>query len=382
MRVLIFCPQFAPAVGGAERQAQRQAAALVRQGVDVQLWTPQLYPDSPVFEVIEGVSVNRFRLFHWPRSHWLWRSLSFLNGLSLIAQVVVAMWRPTRQADIVHCHMFELTTLAAAICGRIQGKPVICKAANAGKQSDIGKLARTSPFNSLIAPFARHLFTHWISITNAVTKELTSAGVAAERCINIPNGIEIGVMPRKIDRVKNFLYLGRLSMTSQRDTDGLIRAFDALSKYSQEVELAIVGGGDLLEHTRTLVATMPSRERIEVTGFTDPKPWLEWADCFVLPSRNEGLSNALLEAMERGLVCVANDIEPNREVLADGAAGLLVPVDDVQRLYDVLFLLVSNPELGTHYAAAGRTRVAETYSLNSVVSELITLYRELLKRDR
>lgn len=377
MKVLIFCPQFAPAIGGAERQAQRQAAELVRQGVEVQLWTPRLDPDSPALEVIDGVSVHRFRLRHWPRTHWLWGRLSFLNGPSLLAQVFLRMWRPMRQASVVHCHMFGLSTLGAAMCARARGKPVICKAATAGQGSDTGKMARTSPFNRLVAPLGCHVFSRWIATTDAVAEELTRAGVAARRQIKIPNGIETRPGPKEVERVRRFLYVGRLSTNSNRDTDGLIRAFDALCMQVPDAELTVVGGGDLLDHTRKLVATLPSRDRIQVPGFADPSPWLDWADCFVLPSRNEGLSNALLEAMERGLVCVANDIGPNREVLAGGGAGVLVPVGDVQSLCTAMAVLAANPQLAASYSTAARRRVEEQYSMCAVVGAIVALYSGL-----
>jgi glycosyltransferase involved in cell wall biosynthesis len=379
MRVVIFCPQFAPVVGGAERQAQRQAAELVRQGVEVQLWTPRLDADSPAAEIVDGVRVHRFRLFHWPRAHWFWRRLAFLNGPSVLAQVFLQMWRPMRQATIAHCHMFGLTTLGAAMCARVCGKPVICKAAIAGQGSDIGELAKTSPFNRMVAPLGRHVFTRWIATTDAVAEELTRAGVAAARQIKIPNGIEIGPNPKKVERVRRFLYVGRLSTNINRDTDGLIRAFDVLAGQMPDAELAVVGGGDLLEHTRALVATLSSCERIQVPGFADPSSWLPWADCFVLPSRNEGLSNALLEAMERGLVCVANDIGPNREVLAEGGAGVLVPVGDMQGLCAALMALAADSQLAATYSAAARRRVEDQYSLGAVAGGIVALYGELAR---
>jgi glycosyltransferase involved in cell wall biosynthesis len=377
MKVIIFCPQFSPAIGGAERQAQRQAAWLSRRGIDVEVWTPMLDPGSPPCEQIDGVTVNRFRLLEWPREHRLIGRFAFLNGPALLVQTIYHLWRPVRRANLVHCHMFGLATLGAAICARLLGKAVICKAATAGQGSDIGELSRTSPFNRLVAPLGRRVFTRWISTTDSVGAELQRAGVPADRIVKIPNGIEVRPLVRRIDRVRRILYVGRLSTNMNRDTDGLVRAFDGLACALPDAELAVVGGGDLLDHTRQLVALLDGGGRIQVPGFADPSAWLEWADCFVLPSRREGLSNALLEAMERGLPCIANDIGPNREVLADGAAGVLVPVGDAAQLTEALLTLSAAPDLAARLSTAARQRIESVYSMNAVGAAIMATYQEL-----
>jgi glycosyltransferase involved in cell wall biosynthesis len=139
-----------------------------------------------------------------------------------------------------------------------------------------------------------------------------------------------------------------------------------------------VGGGDLLDETRRLVASCESRARIHLPGFDAADKWLAWADCFVLPSRREGLSNALLEAMAAGLPCIANDIPPNREVLDDGSAGVLVPVGDLAQLENAMRTLVDEPNVAARYATMGRARVENCYAIGSVAHRYQSLYRSLL----
>src|SRR5262249_45966878 len=143
------------------------------------------------------------------------------------------------------------------------------------------------------------------------------------------------------------------------------------------VELAIVGHGDLFEKTAGLVAACKARERISLRGFDEPVPWLAWADCFVLPSTREGLSNALLEAMAAGLPCIANDIIPNREVLHDGVAGRLVPPGDEHALFDAMQEMVSEAEDAARLGCAARERVRATYHIESIAKRYSELYAAL-----
>jgi len=143
------------------------------------------------------------------------------------------------------------------------------------------------------------------------------------------------------------------------------------------VELAIVGGGDLYDETQRLVDACPARERIHLPGFDRPGKWLIWADCFVLPSRWEGLSIALLEAMAAGLPCIANDIPPNREVLDDGKAGVLVPVENGDALEGAMREMVEENGVAEHYARQARERVEQCYSIGAVADRYLALYREL-----
>ncbi|MGH9959411.1 MAG: glycosyltransferase, partial [Pyrinomonadaceae bacterium] len=171
-----------------------------------------------------------------------------------------------------------------------------------------------------------------------------------------------------------------LSTNAQRDVPTLVRAFDRLATTHPDVELAIVGGGELFEETRRLAETCAARDRIHLPGFDHPEKWLAWADCFVLPSRREGLSNALLEAMSVGLPCIANDIPPNREVLANGEAGILVPVEDLDALEKAMCAMAEKSAVAQHYSRMASERAKQCYSIQAVAASYLELYRTLHAR--
>ncbi len=180
------------------------------------------------------------------------------------------------------------------------------------------------------------------------------------------------------EKVRGFLYLGRLAATAGRDVPTLVRVFDRLAMAYPDLELAIVGGGEFFEETKRLAETCAARDRIHLPGFDRPEKWLAWADCFVLPSRREGLSNALLEAMAAGLPCIANDIPSNREVLDDGNAGVLVPVENCDALAGAMRDMIEDGEKARRFAMQGKERAERCYSIKAVADRYAHLYQSLI----
>lgn len=378
----MFCPQFAPLIGGAERQAEQLGRVLRSLGLDVVVWTPRLVAGSPACEDRDGLPVHRFPLSDLSKVFPGLRGIGVINAPWIALQIGFRLWRQIGQADVVHCHIGSLQTIAAACVARLRGVPVICKAAMADSCSDLGEAAKGGLAGRLVAWLGRFVFTRWVATTQAVKDALIRAGVAPGRIVVIPNGVVLpqeGAVARQ-RAVRRFLYLGRLSSNSQRDVPGLLEAFDSLAEDMPDAELAVVGEGDLLADTRARASACRHASRIRIIGPGNASEWLEWADCFVLPSRREGLSNALLEAMAAGLPCIANDIPPNREVLADGVAGALVPVGDVGSMHAAMSRMALDREYADFLASAAVARVCSRYGLGTVAEEYERLYRTLASR--
>ena len=111
-----------------------------------------------------------------------------------------------------------------------------------------------------------------------------------------------------------------------KGTDLLLEAFLNFDPHAN-VELSIAGrvGDSWGERLVEKAAASPHAARIRFVGFEgDPASFLAHLDVFVLPSRSEGMSNALLEAMASGLACIATDVGSNAELLrGHGNAGLM-----------------------------------------------------------
>jgi len=106
---------------------------------------------------------------------------------------------------------------------------------------------------------------------------------------------------------------------------------------------------------------------------------LRRADAFVFPSRDEGMPNAVLEAMASGLAVAATAIAGNEELVEDGRTGFLVPPEDVAALAEVLTRLAGDRNLCWRLGRAGREKVVRDYSWRAVAEAYAALCRPAVR---
>lgn len=125
--------------------------------------------------------------------------------------------------------------------------------------------------------------------------------------------------------------------------------------------LTLVGDGPERPALERQVRDRRLAERVRFMGYrSDPQTFLQQAAVFVLPSRFEGMPNALLEAMAAGLAVVVTDASPGPlEVVDDGVTGLVVPSEAPQALAAALERLAVDPALRARLGAAAQTRLRQ-----------------------
>ena len=109
------------------------------------------------------------------------------------------------------------------------------------------------------------------------------------------------------------------------------------------------------------------------------KNLLKASDVFCLPSRSEGLSNALLEAMACRLPCVATDVGGNPEAVIDGLTGFLVPAENPEALAARILTLLRNRDSAQRMGQASRRLVESKFTVQHMIHRLAFLYNELLR---
>jgi glycosyltransferase involved in cell wall biosynthesis len=126
----------------------------------------------------------------------------------------------------------------------------------------------------------------------------------------------------------------------------------------------------------------PQRDELAAAGArllgfrSDPERVLAAADVFVMPSRHEGLSFAVLEAMAAGVACVVSDGPGNPEAVGD--AGLVVPAGDERALRAALARLAADPAERARLATAARARAAAEFSVQGFLDRMGQLYAAAL----
>ena len=109
---------------------------------------------------------------------------------------------------------------------------------------------------------------------------------------------------------------------------------------------------------------------------------LQCSELFVLPSRWEGLPNALMEAMAAGKPVVATTVGGVPELVVNGVTGLLVPPQDTLALADAVTGLLSDEKRSLAMGAAGRERVQKCFSMDAMIAKTEALYQKLLTKKK
>ncbi|MFO8237610.1 MAG: glycosyltransferase family 4 protein [Prochlorococcaceae cyanobacterium] len=235
-------------------------------------------------------------------------------------------------------------------------------------------------------------FDRVIVFSELQAEVLERLGVAAERLVVIPNGVDpqlwcpaeqqpSAALPELRLRFRGqrvFLYMGRLS--TEKNVEALLRAWRLVRPAG--CVLVIVGDGPLRG------SLQGGREESDVIWWgyephLDVRVALQQiAEVFLLPSLVEGLSLALLEAMASGTACVATDAGADGEVL-EGGAGIVLRTQGVTtQLRTLLPVLRDQPVLTTELGLRARSRVLERYTLAGNIDALERLYGEVLGTTR
>jgi glycosyltransferase involved in cell wall biosynthesis len=219
-----------------------------------------------------------------------------------------------------------------------------------------------------------------VSNSAAVADHFASHGIPRDRFVIIPNGVAPSPFPRRpIIAVRRITMIGTLRTVKGHDV--LIDAAPALLARHPRIHFEIVGGGPLLGALR---------ERTEARGvaaaFTfhghreDVAERVAESDIVVMPSRSEGLPNAILEAMAAGRAVVASAVGGIPEVIQDGATGILVPAGDPDALAQAIGGLADDPGRADAIGVAARAAAESTFSYDRMVQSYEQLYLDELTR--
>jgi len=167
--------------------------------------------------------------------------------------------------------------------------------------------------------------------------------------------------------------IGRLVPIKDHAT--LIRAINRLPR----AHLVVAGDGELRSTLRAETARMGLEDRIHFVGWRNDLPTvLADIDVVALTSLNEGTPVALIEALAACRPVVATDVGGVRHVVHDGKTGLLAPARDDETFATRLAMVLSDAELGSRLARAGRADVILRFGQAQLINATADLYRTLI----
>jgi glycosyltransferase involved in cell wall biosynthesis len=200
----------------------------------------------------------------------------------------------------------------------------------------------------------------------------------------IYNGVEINHFKPSIpqeSKDKFIITIGASRITHRKGINYLIEAIAKISPKYPNVYAKLMGEGNAKEDLEKLVSRLKLNEKIEFLGRIPREktaPYYNEASVFVLPSLNEGMSNAMLEAMASGLAVIMTLTGGAEELIKEGVNGFIVKFKDSDDIARKLEKLINNPELCQSMGQESR-KIAENMSWEKVANQYFDLYCKIKK---
>ncbi len=246
----------------------------------------------------------------------------------------------------------------------------------------------------LLKKLHRPFIHRWTTVSEDLARSLRErVGVPAAAITQIYNGVNLDrftpVSPRRaiagFSEAGHFVFgtVGRLQDVKEQWL--LIEALAILRELTpraKDVRVVIVGEGPMRARLEQTLAQHPDiASQVLLAGpQIDVPTWLQSFDVFCLPSRAEGISNTILEAMACALPVIATRVGGNPELVVDDGTGVLVPNSDAAALARVMARYVDEASLARRHGKAGRARALAEFSLNVMVERYAALYQTMAAR--
>lgn len=387
IHVCMISDSLPPFYSGAGSQALRLAQSLAQKGVLVTALTARHTNDLPARKTVEGVTVRRLPVLRDRR----------VRHLSFFIAAAGHLLRHRQKYDIVHLHGAYRRAIPIVAAARLADLKTVVKMSQMG--TDDPSTTRTWRFGRLLMDALAHADAV-IAITEELAHSYLEAGLPQDRLVRIPNGVDTARFhppdPASRRRLREalglpvdaaiVLFVGIVH--PRKGVDRLLEAWPTIEARHPQAMLALVGPlnsptdaapPDFVNHLRSRAA----RYRIHLTGAQEEVDrFYRAADVFALPSRMEGLPNALLEAMACGLPAVSSPLPGVSEVIEHNVNGWLVPPNNPAALPEAISYLLDHPADARRLGQAAHQTILRGYSLDSVADRYIRLYTALVNGGR
>ncbi len=244
-----------------------------------------------------------------------------------------------------------------------------------------GRLGDLRPAILRLRRWTAREFGAIIAVSADAREQLLHHGIHSARGVDVVhNGVDLSRFAERRTRPAGdgmrIVHVGRLDPIKGQDL--LLSAMPMVRDQVPGVTLVIVGDGPTRDHLADQARALGIEQIVTFAGATDDvRPFLGQADLFVLPSRSEGISLALLEAMATGLPVVATNVGGNREVIGE-ACGTLVAPGQPALLATAIVSLLRQPALAAAMGSAARRTVEQHFALENTVLRYGALYDRAL----
>jgi glycosyltransferase involved in cell wall biosynthesis len=355
-------------IGGTEKQIVLLSRGLHDRGIDTSVWV--LFGGARNYE--EALQQTGIRVVHVGLRRFREVRSAFLN-IARLGGMVMRLRR--ERPDIVHAFLFHAYVVAAPVV-RLAG----IRAFVAGRRS-LGNFKKGHPMLMAVERLATSITDLLIANAAAIADDTKlSERVANDKIKIIYNGLPkqaFARVPPSVIGTRNPVVLCVANLKPCKGHSHLLEALSLLQGKGRPCTLVLAGEGGERHALECRAARLGIDARF-LGECEDVRSLLARADVVAHPSLEEGMSNAVMEAMAAGRAVVATNVGGTPELLR--GRGLLVPPADPVALADAIQQVLDDRVLARRLGESARRWTHEHLSAGAMVDRHIQIYSELLER--
>jgi len=343
------------------------------------------YGNIPLSDTMDGIEVAYPRYINIPGkwSHLL-STYSMCSPIKINIDQVIRKFKP----HIIHAHTATPDGYLGLTIKMKYNLPLVCSL----RGSDI----HTYPYNdSVTYRLTRKVILNAdqiLSVSDALRISAEQIAKPKNPIKVVYNGCELPPLANfqiKRGEIRSQLGIGEndVAIIFVGDIDKvkgifeLMEAFKLLKSKYPHLHLILLGDGPDRQPVLNMISSGIDNANVHLIGkipHDDVYHWLRASDLFVLPTYNEGLPNALLEAMACGLPVIATNVGGIPEVVRHGQNGILIEARNVNTLYQSIEKMLADPEIARNMGSSANRLIQQNFSWLNNAGKMMEIYKELI----
>jgi glycosyltransferase involved in cell wall biosynthesis len=304
------------------------------------------------------------------------------NNLAILLQYKkVKQYIIKHQISLIHCHL-PITGILGRMLFSFNKSAVI--------YTEHNKQERYHLVTRLLNRITFHLQSQVVAVSRDVAQSIRSNINPRLKLNTMLNGVntiefrrdkyETSIVRKTFNIDHSTIVVGAIAVfRTQKRLKEWLQVFKVIHDTYPNTRAIIVGDGLLRSEIEKCIQQLQLQEVVFLAGLQkNVRPWLFAMDIFLMSSEFEGLPIALLEAMSMQCAIVSTNAGGIKEVIRNDIDGLIVPVDQWEKLSDCVLKLVRSPDLLSDMKTKARSRVEASFSIERMVFDLENLYKAVV----
>lgn len=293
----------------------------------------------------------------------------------------------TLKIDIIHSHGYK-PSVYGFIISKIKSIKIM---ATCHLWFDLANKPLKTKVLVTLELFFYKWFARVVGVSEPIKDILVEKGVPKTLVSVVPNGVDLDCIDDKALIRKDmraslglgdntFVLINSGRLTKQKAQWVIVEAARILVGKNIDFVALIFGEGELKEQLENQITKYSLNEKVKLLGFcSNINEMLVAADCFVMPSIDEGMPMSLLEAVAAETPIISTHVGDIDKLIIQNVSGLVIPVNDADALADAVISLQENKELGREFSIKAKQKMKRIYSSEAMAIAYSSMYSEIVE---